>query len=112
MRISRTRGQIGGVMTLSTSLIVASAFFFGVAHAGKIDDKRKCASSVEIVEEMLENSDSGDKEKEMVVTLVELSKGLCDRSRFEEAEDALGVARGIMGTEEGAGTDKDDDKKT
>lgn len=84
----------------------------GVANAAKIDDKRKCASSVEIVQEMLEDSDSGEKEKAMVGTLIDLSKGLCDRSRFEEADDALGVARGIMGTEEGAGTDKDDDKKS
>lgn len=106
------QSAIDGAKTLAVTIALAAMFSVGGAQAGKIDDKDKCVSSVEIVEEMLGGSDSGDKEKEMVVTLIELSKGLCDRSRFEDAEDALGVARGIMGTEEGAEKDKDDDKKT
>ena len=89
-----------------------SLAFSGSAVAAPMTEKDKCVSSVGIVQEMMENSDSSEKEQGMVKTLIELSTGLCDRGRYEEAEDALSVVRGIMGTEEGAGTDKDDDKKT
>ena len=94
-----------------TGAFVVWAASTGLAQAAATSESDKCMSSVGIVKEMLENSDSTEKEKGMVTTLVELSTGLCERKRYEEAEDDLSVARGIMGTEEGAGTDKDDDKK-
>jgi hypothetical protein len=97
------------------SRILAGAALFSLVIAGPVlaapkTEKQKCMSSVEIVQEMLESSDGTDKEKDMVKTLIDLSTGLCDRKRYDEAEETLSVARGIMGTEEGAGSDKDDDK--
>lgn len=68
------------IATTLVSFVIA-----GTALALPMADKEKCISSVGIVQEMLANSDSGDKEQGMVKTLIELSTGLCDRNRYEEA---------------------------
>lgn len=91
------------IPTLSAAIAMLVA---APALAGEAEVK-KCMSSVETVKEMRAESDSGQKELAMVDSLIGVSENLCRDEALEDAEELLAVARGIMGTEEGAGTDKD-----
>jgi hypothetical protein len=78
----------------------------GPALAASEAEVKKCMSSVETVKEMRADSDSGQKALNMVDMLIGVSENLCEDEAIEDAKELLAVARGIMGTELGAGTEK------
>ncbi len=78
---------------LITSLMAVPAL------SAEITNEAKCLSEVEIVKELDQNSDIGDKFEPIVKDLIKVLEELCKDKTFDKAEDVAAAIRGMLATE-------------